>query len=184
MNASTDRSLQSIFFIPFVLAIVALFFFLALLHGQRDLTVLSMLLLSIAVLAKLWSRRSLKEISCSLTLDKYKLFPDETLLLQATVENRKILPVWLRLSAPVSGGIHGGPAFRERLRSGTDHKRPDHGTGIACRRDRAKPESAGRHPGNTGAAPDGDFLRHPRIASASDGRRFRHQLPLFFPGRG
>lgn len=105
MNASTERSLPSIFFIPFILAIVALFLFLALLHGQRDLTVLSLLLLSIAALAELWSRRSLREIFCFLTLDKYKLFPDENLLLKATVENRKFLPVWLRLSAPVSGGL-------------------------------------------------------------------------------
>lgn len=105
MNASADRSLPSIFLTPFVLAIVALFFFLALLNGQRDLTVLSLLLLCIAMLAKLWSKWSLKEISCSLTLDKCKLFPDETLLLQAKAENRKILPVWLRLSAPVSGGL-------------------------------------------------------------------------------
>jgi len=105
MNASVDRTLPSIFFIPFVLAIVALFFFLALLNGQRDLSVLSLLLLCIAGLAKLWSIASLKGIVCSLTLDTYKLFPDETLRLQAKVENRKFLPVWLRLSAPVNGGL-------------------------------------------------------------------------------
>lgn len=105
MNDASDRDLPTIFFIPFVLVFVALFFFVALLNGQRDLTVLTLLILCIAGLAKLWSRQSLKHISCSLRLDKYKLFPDETLLVQATVENRKILPVWLRLIVPVSGGL-------------------------------------------------------------------------------
>ncbi|MCX5821726.1 MAG: DUF58 domain-containing protein [Deltaproteobacteria bacterium] len=107
--SADDRRLPSLFLIPLTLAIVGLFLFMALLNGQRDLTVLSLILFGIAAGAKLWTRWSLAGIECSISIDKRRVFPGEKLFLKATAENRKILPVWLQVRAPVSGLAHGAP---------------------------------------------------------------------------
>jgi uncharacterized protein (DUF58 family) len=109
MNAA-DRRLPSLFLIPFVLAIVGLLLFMALLNGQRDLTVLSLILFGVAAGAKLWTRWSLAGIECGVSIDKRRVFPGEKLFLKATAENRKFLPVWLQVRAPVSGLVHGASA--------------------------------------------------------------------------
>ncbi|MCE5265060.1 MAG: DUF58 domain-containing protein [Deltaproteobacteria bacterium] len=103
----TDRILPSIFLVPFVLAIVGLFLFMALLSGQRDLTVLSLTLLGVAAGAKLWTRWSLAAVECSFGIDRQRVFPGEKLVLKATAENRKILPVRLEVRAPIGGLVHG-----------------------------------------------------------------------------
>ena len=108
--SAADRRLPSLFLIPFVLAIVGLFLFMALLNGQRDLTVLSLVLFGVAAGAKLWTRWSLAGIECSVSIDKRRVFPGEKLFLKATAENRKILPVWLQVRAPVGGLVHGESA--------------------------------------------------------------------------
>jgi len=105
--SATDRRPPSIFLVPFVLVIVGLFFCMALLSGQRDLTVLSIILFSVAGGAKLWSRWCLTGIECSVSLDKRRLFPDEKILLRAKAENRKLLPLWMQVTLPLSGLIHG-----------------------------------------------------------------------------
>ena len=105
MSATIDRPLSSIFFVPFILAIVGLLLFMALLNGQRELTVLSLLLLGVAAAAKLWARWSLSGIQCSVCMDKCRAFPGEKLFLKATAENRKILPIWLQARVPVNGLI-------------------------------------------------------------------------------
>ena len=109
MNAA-DRRLPSLFLIPFVLVIVGLLLFMALLKGQRDLTVLSLILFGVAAGARLWTRWSLTGIECSVSIDKRRVFPGEKLFLKATVENRKFLHVWLQVRAPVSGLVHGASA--------------------------------------------------------------------------
>lgn len=109
MNAA-DRRLPSLFLTPLVLAIVGLFLFMALLNGQWDLTVLSLILFGVAAGAKFWARWSLAGIECHVNIDKRRVFPGEKLLLKATAENRKILPVWLQVRAPVGGLVHGESA--------------------------------------------------------------------------
>jgi uncharacterized protein (DUF58 family) len=109
MNAD-DRKFSSIFLDPFILAIVGLLLFITLLNGQWDLTVLSLILFGVAAGAKLWTRWSLAGIECRISINKRRMFPDEKLILKATAENRKILPVWLQISAPVGGLAHGASA--------------------------------------------------------------------------
>jgi uncharacterized protein (DUF58 family) len=108
--SAADRSQSSLFLVPPVLAIVGLFLFMALLNGQWDLTVLSLILFGVAAGAKLWTRWSLAGIECSVGIDKRRVFPGEKLFLKATAENRKILPVWLQVRAPVGGLVHGASA--------------------------------------------------------------------------
>jgi uncharacterized protein (DUF58 family) len=108
--SAADRRLPSLFLVPFVLVMVGLLLFAALLNGQRDLTVLSLILLGVAAGAKLWTRWSLAGIECSFDIDKCRAFPGEKLILKATAENRKFLPLWLQVEAPVGGLVHGAAA--------------------------------------------------------------------------
>jgi uncharacterized protein (DUF58 family) len=108
-----ERAAASLFLIPLSLVLVGLLLFTALLFGQRELTVLALLLFGIAAGAKLWSRWSLEGIECRLGIDRRRLFPGETLQLTVTAENRKPLPVLLRAGAPIGGLAHGPSAARE-----------------------------------------------------------------------
>jgi uncharacterized protein (DUF58 family) len=102
-----DRRVSSLFIIPLTLAFVGVLLFVALLKGQRDLTILSLILFAIVAGAKLWTRWSLAGIACRISIDKRRVFPGERLTLRATAENRKFLPVWLQVRALIGGLAHG-----------------------------------------------------------------------------
>ena len=102
-----DRRVSSLFLIPLVLVFVGALLFVALLFGQRDLTILSLMLFGMVAGARLWTRWSLTGVDCRLRVDRRRAFPGETLILRATAENRKLLPVWLQVKIPVEGLAHG-----------------------------------------------------------------------------
>ena len=104
MEAEEGRA-PSLFTLSLILFFVGVFLFVSLLHRERDLTVLCLLVLGLAGGAKLWSRVSLKGLRCSFTLDKDKVFPGEGLTFSAKAENGKLLPVWLRITLPIHGPI-------------------------------------------------------------------------------
>ncbi len=101
-----DRRVSSLFLIPLTLAFVGILLFVGLLNGQQDLTILSLILLGIVVGTKLWTRWSFSGIACDLHVDKRRAFPGERLVLRATAENRKFLPVWVQVKASVGGLGH------------------------------------------------------------------------------
>jgi uncharacterized protein (DUF58 family) len=101
-----DRGVPTIFVVPLVLCFVGLLLFIALLHGQRDLIVLCLLVLGLVFGAKLWTRMSLSGITSDLAVNKKKVFPGEKLTLRINAENRKFLPVWLQVQIPVAGSIY------------------------------------------------------------------------------
>jgi uncharacterized protein (DUF58 family) len=77
---------------------VALFLFMALLNGQRDLTVLGIVVLTILVGTKIWSRLSSVKITFEAMLNKQRVFPEETFIFSIRVRNAKFLPVLAQLS--------------------------------------------------------------------------------------
>ena len=89
---AADRRLSSLFLIPLMLAFVGLLLFMALLNGQRDLTVLSLILFGVAAGAKLWTRWSLAGIECSVSIDKRRAFPGEKLYSEGNGGKRKVPP--------------------------------------------------------------------------------------------
>jgi uncharacterized protein (DUF58 family) len=101
-----DRGGPSLFAIPLILFFVGLLLFIALLVGQRDLTILSILVLSMAAGARLWTRVSLSGIECHSQVDRRKLFPGEKLTLSISVENSKFLPVGIQMEIPVDDPLH------------------------------------------------------------------------------
>jgi uncharacterized protein (DUF58 family) len=96
-----DRGVPSLFTITLIQFFVGTLLFIALLYGQRDLTVLTLLVLGVISGARLWARMSLSGVKCHLMLDKRKVFPGEKLTLRISAENAKLLPIWLEMKVPI-----------------------------------------------------------------------------------
>lgn len=105
MTAGTEYRVTSAFTLPLILVLVGLGLFVALLTRQSSLTFLCILVFTMVVGAKAWSRLSLAGIQSNLRVDKKKMFPDETLTLSIGVANNKILPVWLRVHVALKGAM-------------------------------------------------------------------------------
>jgi len=100
-----DRGVPTLFVIPVTLFCIGLLLFIALLVGQRDLTILSILVLSMAAGARVWTRVSLSGIECHSRVDRLKLFPGEKLTLSVSIENSKFLPVGIEMEIPVDDSL-------------------------------------------------------------------------------
>ena len=104
--------LPSAFILPVVLVIVGIFLFMGLLNGQRDLTVLSLVVFAAIGGTNIWSRASAAGIERDARLDKPRLFPRETATLSVRVRNMKRLPVWVQASVSVNSAFSSlDPAF-------------------------------------------------------------------------
>ena len=104
-DSDTGNRRSSVFVEPFILLLVGVMLFIALLNKQTSLTVFCMLVFAMFAGAKGWSRLSLTGVRCGLTADKKKLFPGEELLLTARIENNKFLPVWLQAALVIDGRL-------------------------------------------------------------------------------
>ena len=104
------RRVPSLFATSVILFFVGIFFFIALLTGQRDLIILSLLVFAMTGGLKLWTRFSPARLRCTLALEKNKVFAGDTLLLKAHAENNKFLPVWLEVEVPVDGSSYSLPS--------------------------------------------------------------------------
>jgi len=98
-----ETGVPSLFVIPLMQFFVGALLLIALLNGQRDLIVLTVLVLGVMIGARLWTHRSLAGLQHHLRIDKLKAFPGENLTLKVTVENAKLLPIWLRITIPAKG---------------------------------------------------------------------------------
>ncbi|MBW2031555.1 MAG: DUF58 domain-containing protein [Deltaproteobacteria bacterium] len=88
---------------PLIRFMVASALFVALLNGQNSLALLAIIVLVVVSGARLWSRFSLKAVTCVSSLDKSRVFPGETLLLRVEAVNAKFLPVWLCVTIAGTG---------------------------------------------------------------------------------
>jgi uncharacterized protein (DUF58 family) len=80
--------------------ITIILLFIALLNRLQGLTVLGILILSFIYGAKIWSRAGTYNIFLDYKAEGWRLFPGETVSFNITVENQKILPVWLQVVFP------------------------------------------------------------------------------------
>jgi uncharacterized protein (DUF58 family) len=103
LDAVTENRAPSIFITPLILFLVGIGLFVSLITAQLTLTYLCVLLFSVTVGAKTWSRLGLSRLHSDLRTDRKKLFPDETFTLTVEVENRKLLPIWLQIKVPLAG---------------------------------------------------------------------------------
>lgn len=95
------RGVTSLFTITPVQVFVTVLLFVALLNGQRDLIVLTLLVLGIIGGTRLWARISLARLECRFDVDKWHVFRGEQIILTAGAENAKPLPIWLKLQIPI-----------------------------------------------------------------------------------
>lgn len=100
-RAETLWPFSSLFTITLIELTVGALLFIGLLYGQRDLIVLTLLVLGVFGGARLWARMSLSGLNVHLKVDKRKLFPGEKLTLRLSAENAKLLPIWLEMKIPV-----------------------------------------------------------------------------------
>jgi uncharacterized protein (DUF58 family) len=97
-----EYRLPTLLIVPLVQIIVAVFLFFALLTGQHDLTVLSLVIFTLLMGTRIWSRLSAAKFQHDTKLDKQRGFPGETFTFSTRVRNAKILPVLARLSISYS----------------------------------------------------------------------------------
>jgi uncharacterized protein (DUF58 family) len=102
---TTESQLSSVYIVPLVQFMVGVCLFLSLLYGQRELTILAVLILGITIGTNLWSRLILSGIRCSSMVDKHRLFPGESLDLNLNAENNLFLPVWLQVNMRIEGAL-------------------------------------------------------------------------------
>lgn len=93
--------MPSIFTATLIQIFVGILFFVSLLYGQHDLTVLTVLVLGVIGAAKLWTRFALSRVICRLSVNKRRVFPGEQVTLTMSAENDKLLPIWLEIQAPL-----------------------------------------------------------------------------------
>jgi len=99
-----DRE-PTIFNSSIIIFFVATALFLALLYRRNDLALLAIVVLLIMGGSKIWGKASLSRVSCTLCVDKERVFPGETLSLTATIMNAKLLPVWVHMRWPHSNAF-------------------------------------------------------------------------------
>ena len=92
-----DR-LPTVFIIPLILLFVVFFLFAALLQNHFELTIFTILILSMMGGAKLWSKAVLSGLRFFPKINKQKVFPGETITLQIRAENPRFMPAWLQMS--------------------------------------------------------------------------------------
>lgn len=80
-----------------ILFFVGIILFVALLHRQDDLSLLAILVYIVVGGSKVWSRMSGARIRLNSTMDTRRVFPGESIALETWVENRKWLPVWVKV---------------------------------------------------------------------------------------
>lgn len=107
MNHSEHNyPLSSIFTEGFFRFLLFILLFISLLYQQKNLILISILLLVMFYGLKFWSTFSVKNIHYSFDAEKKKGFPGESIVLQAVVFNNKLLPIGLKLKIPLDKKLH------------------------------------------------------------------------------
>jgi len=108
MKKSTNNyPLSSVFTDGLFRFFIFILLFIALLNEQTNLILISILLLAMFYGTEIWSYYSGRKIHYSFDGEQKKGFPGEQVLLQSTIENNKLLPVWLKLKIPVDKKLNG-----------------------------------------------------------------------------
>lgn len=100
---ATNHRIPSIFLTLPVLFLTALLLIVALVYKQRDLSILSLLILGAAGGAKLWTTLGRSGIKCRAAMNANKVFPGSGFDVELTVKNHTLLPLWFHLNIPLNG---------------------------------------------------------------------------------
>jgi uncharacterized protein (DUF58 family) len=98
-----EYDISSMLVIPFSQFIAGVLLFIALLNGEYELALLTLLLFGLVAATKFWGRSSLTRLVPYSSVDARKLFPGDELKFSIHVENTTWLPVWLRIDITADG---------------------------------------------------------------------------------
>ena len=104
MPAPQDR-IPSVFTISLIQGMAAILLFIALIQRHIELILLTALLLSLTLGARLWGRFSPKALECRSSVDKGRVFPGDQLCLTVEAANVKLLPIRLSLDLAQDSGL-------------------------------------------------------------------------------
>jgi uncharacterized protein (DUF58 family) len=96
MKADEYR-LPTLLIIPLIQFFVIVLLFMALLNGQRELTVLGLVVITLLAGTRIWSRLGTAGIHHETSSDKLRGFPGESFIFSTRIQNAKILPVLAQL---------------------------------------------------------------------------------------
>ena len=102
---AAERELPTLFVEGFFHFFIILVLSFGLIWEQNGLVYLSVLLLVMINGARLWCRLSLKKVSYSLEMDRFKVFPGESVKLEGEVKGSGLLPIWLQIGLPLAEGL-------------------------------------------------------------------------------
>ncbi|MFA6506414.1 MAG: DUF58 domain-containing protein [Treponemataceae bacterium] len=99
-NAAPE--IGSIFSISIFLFLLGLIFFAAAAYasavvGAFTLTTFTATTIALMVVVRVWGRLGISRLAVELSVDRDRLFPEEIVTLRAEIDNRKLLPVRMRL---------------------------------------------------------------------------------------
>lgn len=100
MSAEQER-IPSVFSVSLIQGLAAVVLFIALVQHHLELILLTALILTLTLGARLWARCSSRALVCRTSVDKTRAFPGDRLNLDMEVENNKLLPVRLHLDLAV-----------------------------------------------------------------------------------
>ncbi len=97
MKISFNEVPSSIFFVLPVQIFLAVLLAAGLILNISELVIFSLLLITVKIFTYLWSLASLEKVQCSITPERYRLFPGDQLNILLNVNNMKILPVLIKV---------------------------------------------------------------------------------------
>jgi len=98
-----NRRVSSLFITLPSLLLTILLLIAALVYKQRDLSILTLLVVAVAGAAKLWTTLGHRGTLCRTTTDRYKVFPGNSIDFGLTLKNNTFLPLWFQITIPLNG---------------------------------------------------------------------------------
>ena len=98
-----SRRVSSLFLTLPILVLAMFLLITALVYKQRDLSILTLLVLAVGGGAKLWTTLGCRGTQCQTTIDKTRVFPGSRIDLGLTLRNNTFFPLWFRVNIPLNG---------------------------------------------------------------------------------
>jgi uncharacterized protein (DUF58 family) len=108
-KTKTSYSVSSYFLVPLSLAFLAAMTFLATAFNATILAGSGATALILLLVLRFWGSLGIVRLDVSFSCDGHRLFPGETVTLNAEVSNRKFLPVWIHSDIKIPDGLKPGP---------------------------------------------------------------------------
>jgi uncharacterized protein (DUF58 family) len=107
MRPSLLEAPASIFMVFFVQAFLFICLFLALIFDVTELTLFSLIILMIGLVAYFWHRASLNRVTCEVTMNRKRLFPGERLKIGIRAINAKLIPILFKVDLFIPRAVAG-----------------------------------------------------------------------------